>query len=126
MDAPFNQRRARCPYCMEPFQSWYHGEWVEACRRCERLIVLIQSPFDWQGPLPVRSLIDIGSGACCVAVLLLVTLFVLAGLTAITFADALTSLLFVLGSFLYPDDGLGVRIQVDRTWNRLRFGTAAW
>lgn len=125
MNAPFSHRRPHCPYCAETVHSWHQGAWIEPCDRCKRPIVLLRSPLDWNGPLRMRGLLDVASTAYGFATVVLVVTFVISDMSAITFAKALTLLLFVIGSILCVDGGLGLRSRIDRTWKALRFGRVA-
>lgn len=92
MNAPFRPRLPQCPYCVNPVYEWRRGSWIEPCRVCERPLVLFRSPLDWRGPLRLRSLFDLASAVCGLAMIALAVVFGTTDMTPLGLAPALSVL----------------------------------
>ncbi len=119
-------RLPQCPYCKEPVRSWRRGSWIDPCTNCRRPIVLIRSPFDWNGPLRLRGLLDVAHTVYGIATVILVVSFALMQFSALHFVKMFTLLLFIQGSILITDGVLGALSRIDRTMGKLRSGRAAF
>lgn len=125
MHGSFPARLPNCPYCRSDIASWRRGSWIETCKSCRRPMVLIRSPFDRNGPLRLRGLLDIASHIYGIATIIMVISFVFAGMSPLFFVKLLALLLYLIGSILLTDSVLGLLSRIDRTWGQVRYNGKA-
>lgn len=114
----------RWPYCAT-IPSPLPPPWsIEPCWTCKRpltLVPMLPRPKAYR----LRDLIDLLGSVYGIATSTLVLILIPSGMDAMTFAKAVTILLFVIGSLLVVDGLLSARTGIDRTLNVVRHGWTA-
>jgi len=114
----------RCPCCGELLRELPDTTAIEPCESCKRPLALVRMASRRRA-YRLHNVLDLIGTLHGIATIILVLAFALTEMEALTFAKAITILLFVIASILSTDGFLSLTTGIDKTWNIIRRGTRA-